>query len=115
MSENARSPEAFTHPVFIEIDAEWICVEDAMQSQGCLTARFRDQSGASFKRALEACDAAIRRTGPVEMARVTLVVAAMEAGYRFEIIGDDAEAFERKIELETETALRSILDPSLDI
>lgn len=114
MSEDGLLPDAFNCPVFVEIDDEWICIEDVAQANDCLSLRFRTERGPSFRRALAACSAAIDGTGPIEMARVTFVVAAMEAGYRFDIIGDDAEAFERRIELEAQNGLLSILNSPSD-
>lgn len=114
MSEGRLSPDAFSCPVFVEIDDEWMCIEGATQASVCLSLRFRTERGPSFRRALAACSAAVDGTGPIEMARVTFVVAAMEAGYRFDIIGEDAEALERRIELEAQNGLLSILDSPSD-
>ena len=110
MSDEPGSSAPFPHPVLIRIGDDWMCVEDARQSRECLLTRFEDQSGPSWKRALAAGDAAVGDNGSGEHARVTLIVAAMEAGYRFEVLDDDMLAFERRIELEAENGLLSILD-----
>lgn len=110
MSDAPGSSAPFSHPVPIRIGDNWVCVEDARQSHECLLTRFEDQSGPSWKRALAAGDAAVGDNGSGEHARVTLIVAAMEAGYRFEVLDDDMLAFERRIELEAENGLLSILD-----
>lgn len=122
MSDDDGLPPPFSNPVFLQMPDEWICVADATQALECLQERFTDQSGPSYQRAIAAAQAAISGAGPMELARVTLVVAAMEAGFQFEVIDDEVQAFERQIELEAENGLRSILldlqdgpdpDPSL--
>ena len=105
----SRSSLAFDSPVFLRLHDHWIFIDAVVAARHCLLDHFPDKQGPSHARALCACDLVLSGNGPSELARTTFVVAAMEAGFLFEIIDDAALAYERRIELEAENGLRSIL------
>lgn len=79
---------AFDAAVVLEIDGERFFVADAGIAKMLLETRFPYKHGPSYKRALDACVAFAAGIGTTAAVRVTLVVAAMEAGFRFEVIED---------------------------
>jgi hypothetical protein len=100
---------AFDAAVILTIEDEPVFVNGAAGARTCLVERFPDPDGPSFKRALAACDTYLLGGTSGAVARIMFVVAAMEAGFPFEVIEDAAHALERRTELEAEAGLRSIL------
>lgn len=100
---------AFDAAVMLEINGDRIVLDNMEDAEFCLANRFPEPWRASCQRALGACEACRTGTGTATAVRVTLVVAAMEAGFRFEVIDDPELALERRTEIEAEKALRSIL------
>lgn len=105
----SASGNAFDVAVILTVDGQLLFVEDVGDARKLLLERFPDPDGPSFKRALSACDACLLGSSSGATARIMFIVAAMEAAYPFEVIEDAARAFERRIELEAELGLRSIL------
>lgn len=103
---------AFDATIFLLIEGQWVFVSNAKQALDCLQQRFPDTSGPSFIRAVTTCEACLAEMATPQSAQVTLVVAAMEAGFPFEVIEDASEALERRTDLEAEAGLRTILWPT---
>ncbi|RYE51919.1 MAG: DUF982 domain-containing protein [Hyphomicrobiales bacterium] len=99
----------FTHVVALEIDGRWRFVETVDQALECLHEEFIGHDGPSFRRALNTCEAVFAGLVPAEGMRAAFVVAAMEAGYPFEVHARDQTLLERRIDVETENALIDVL------
>lgn len=100
---------AFDIPVVLEIDGDRFFLSSVEDARECLEAHFPEKSGPSYKRAVETCAACRVGIGTADAARVTLIVAAMAAGYRFEVIEDRQRALELLTDIRAEKALRSAL------
>jgi hypothetical protein len=98
---------AFDASVILTIEDEPVFVDGAAGARTCLVERFPDPDGPSFKRALAACDTCLLGGSSGGVARMMFVVAAMEAGFLFEVIEDAAHALERR----TGSRSGSALDP----
>jgi hypothetical protein len=98
----------FDLAVVLLIDREWTFVDNAFDALKCLRHHFPDIHAPSFVRAVATCDACLSGDLVGDSARAAMVVAAMEAGFRFEVISDPMQAWERRIELEAEAGLRAI-------
>lgn len=101
--------DAFDIPVVIMLDTSWVYLENARTALHYLETRFPDSDAPSCRRAIVACVDCISGTGSGAGARATFVVAAMEAGYQFDVIDDPEIALERKTDFEAEIGLASIL------
>lgn len=95
--------------MLVLLNNNWVYLENAKSAIDCLLTRFPDPDAPSCRRAIAACADCIAGTGSGAGARATFVVAAMEAGYRFDIIDDPEIALERKSDFEAEIGLASIL------
>lgn len=100
---------AFDAAIVLTIEDGLKFVDDAAEVRRLLPERFPDPDGASFKRALSACDACLLGNLGGATARIMSIVATMEAGFPFEMIKDTARALDSRTELEVEPGLRSIL------
>lgn len=107
--EPAPTEFAFDAAVVLTMDGQVQFIEDAAQARRCLVDRFPDADGPSFKRAMTACDDCLLGRGSGAAARIMFVVAAMEAGFPFEVIDDPGRALERRTDLAAEAGLLSIL------
>jgi hypothetical protein len=103
------SHRAFDAAVVITIGSECLFIDTVETARRCLTERFPDADGPSYRRALTACQACLLSGASSATAQIAFVVAAMEAGFPFEVIEAADEALERRTEIEAEAALRSIL------
>lgn len=112
---DARQFHAFDVAVILQISGQSIFIETVEQARDCLREHFSDQGGPSFVRAVAACENCLLGSGSLTAARATFVVAAMEAGYAFEVIEDQVAAFEKKVELEAENGLRTLFSDQSDI
>ena len=106
-SDNQLRPSAgsigdFDSAVVLLIDGEWTFVDNAFDALKCLRTHFPDIHAPSFVRAITTCDACLSGKLVGDAARAALIVASMEAEFRFEIIDDPMQALERRIELEAE-------------
>jgi hypothetical protein len=99
----------FDSAVVLLIDGEWAFVDSAFDALICLQRHFSDIHAPSFVRAIATCDACLTGRLVGDSARAALVVAAMEAGFRFEAISNPVLALERRTDLEAEAGLRAIL------
>jgi hypothetical protein len=99
----------FDSAVLLLIDGEWTFIDNAFDALKCLETHFPDIHAPSLVRAIATCDACLTGRLVGDSARAALVVAAMEAGFRFEVISDPIQALERRTELEAEAGLRAIL------
>lgn len=88
---------------------ERVLLDNMNDARLCLETRFPEPWRASCQRALTACEACRTGVSTAYTGRVTLVVAAMEAGFRFEVIDNPELALELRTEIEAERGLRSIL------
>jgi hypothetical protein len=100
---------AFDTPVVLEIDGNRFFLSSVDDARECLDAYFPAKTDPSYKRAVETCASCRAGIGTADAARVTLIVAAMAAGYRFEVIEDRQRALELLTEIEVEKGLRSAL------
>jgi len=100
---------SFDVAVVLTIEGEPVFVDDVSTARACLIERFPDADGPSYRRALAACDASLLGHSSGEVSRIVFVVAAMEAGFPFEVIEDAANALERRTEIEALRGLRSLL------
>ena len=102
MNEHSIDPVAntdasrlkFDQTVCLMIDGGWTYIETGEEALACLEDLFPDQGAPSYLRAHAACSAFVEAKGSMEGARATLIVAAMEAGFPFEV-GDSLELLER--------------------
>lgn len=99
----------FDTPVVLEIDGDRFFLSSVDDARECLAAHFPEKSGPSYKRAVETCASCHAGIGTADAARVTFIVAAMAAGYRFEVIEDRHRALELLTDIKAETALQSAL------
>jgi hypothetical protein len=75
----------FDQIVSIKLGADWIAIDSAEEARACLLELWPERNGASYHRALANCEAFLAGDGPMEAARASLMVAAMEAGLPFEL------------------------------
>jgi hypothetical protein len=99
----------FETVVAVRIDGHWHFVESAEQALRCLNESFPGTHGASHARALATY--ALFRGGqvPVRSLQAAFVVAAMAAGYPFEILQRDEMLLERMVSAAAEEALLEAL------
>jgi hypothetical protein len=95
----------FTHVVALQIGGRWHFVETADQARQCLRDEFDGHDGPSFQRALSTCEAVIAGLVPADGLQAAFTVAAMEAGYSFEVHDRDQTFLERRVAAEAENAL----------
>jgi hypothetical protein len=86
---NDMGSAAWDKTVAIAYGEERVIVRTVSAAMQLLTERWPDTSGPSYRRALSNCQAAIADEGLGRAARVAFVVAAMEAGLRFEVFEDE--------------------------
>lgn len=75
----------FDQIVSIKLGADWIAIDSAEEARACLLELWPERNGASYHRALTNCEAFLAGEAPMEAARASLMVAAMEAGLPFEL------------------------------
>jgi hypothetical protein len=95
----------FTRVVALQIRGRWHFVETADQALKILRDKFDGQNGASFQRALSTCEAVFAGLVPADGLQAAFTVAAMEAGYSFEVHDRDQTLLERRVAAEAENAL----------
>lgn len=105
----SQGRHAFDAAVVLHIGDERLFLDNVEDARRCLEQMFPDATGASYQRALAACEACLANIGTAAAARIMMVVAAMEAGFRFEVIEDPEQALELKTEIEAEAGLRAVL------
>ena len=103
------TPIPFAHVIALQIDGRWHFIETADQALHCLRKEFTASDGASFKRALSTWDAVYAGLVPVESFSAAFIVAAMEAGYPFEVHQENEALVERRVAAEAENALLDVL------
>lgn len=108
-SEAAAVAFTFTCVVALEIGGRWRFVETADQALKCLREEFTGHDGPSLRRALNTWEAVAAGLVPAEGLRAAFVVAAMEAGFPFEVHKRDETLLERRIGVEAENALIDVL------
>jgi hypothetical protein len=95
----------FTRVVALQIGGRWHFVETADQARQCLRDKFDGHDGPSLQRALSACEAVFAGLVPADGLQAAFTVAAMEAGYPFEVHERDQGLLERRVDAEAENAL----------
>jgi hypothetical protein len=75
--------------IALTLDGERVVVGTVETAVQLLTERWPDTSGPSYRRALANSQAALTDKSMGRSARVAFVVAAMEAGLRFEVFEDE--------------------------
>lgn len=108
-AERPTTRFTFSHVVAVRIGGRWHFVETADQALKCLRDEFAGPLGPSFTRALNTCDAVSAGLVPADGLRAAFVVAAMEAGYPFEVHKRDHTLMERRVAAEAENALTEML------
>jgi hypothetical protein len=96
----------FDEVVALQLVGGWIAVRTAVDALHVLEDRWAEECGPSYSRALAACKAFLEGEGPMLTARVTLCVAAMEAGFPFELYKDQMAFMEAEIASMSEDDLR---------
>ena len=78
----------FDKIVALKFGLEWVPVESAEHALNCLCELWPDTSGPSYHRAVRNCQAYLAGEATMLAARASFMVAAMEAGLRFETYPD---------------------------
>jgi hypothetical protein len=101
------TPAHLTFPrvVALQIGGLWHFVETADQARQCLRDKFGGHDGPSFQRATSTCKAVFAGLVPADGLQATFTVAAMEAGYPFEVHDRGQTLWERRVAAEAENAL----------
>lgn len=107
MSESTAPAFEFAQVIALKIDDGWHYVAGARQALECLNSEFPDIDAPSAKRAIAAVEAFLAGKGPENAARITFVVAAMEAGFKFEA-GVGTELMEEHLTEAAEASLRGL-------
>jgi hypothetical protein len=98
----------FTRVVALQISGRWHFVETADQARQCLRDKFDGHDGPSFQRALSTCETVFAGPVPADGLQAAFTVAAMEAGYPFEVHDRDQTLLERRVDAEAENALADL-------
>ena len=103
------TPIPFAHVIALQIGGRWHFIETADQALHCLREEFTADDRPSFNRALNTWDAVCAGLVPIESFSAAFIVAAMEAGYPFEVHHDDEALVERRVAAMAENALLDLL------
>jgi hypothetical protein len=79
---------SFDKIVAVKFGEEWVPVDSADLAMNCLRELWPDTSGPSYHRAVRNCQAHLAGDATMLAARASFMVAAMEAGFPFEIYLD---------------------------
>ncbi len=83
--------------VSVKIADEWLPIRDCEAGWTFLQERWPRVRGASYRRAVATCEAALAGEVTAVAARAAFVVAAMEAGLQFSLHRDEFDFLEQKI------------------
>jgi len=96
----------FDKVVGLNMEGEWLAVDNAMDAARMLADAWPDRSGPSYKRALTACRAYLDHGGSPIAARAAFSVAVMELGLPFRVFDDMMAFMDFQVEVMIEEDIR---------